>query len=277
VRGTNVGPPHGSPLRETLRLIDPDRYYFELKPGPSERSYETVGTLVRDGGQSLSKRMEQARAKWKLSVRDAALFMVGTYAWGVGGPAIACYVLSRRVPDISPENLALTFDGGGGLSEVALRSGRFAALPSDPAASHLEALVLADEAAMLGWMRERLVSGLGPLIEGVRGHARLGRRAAWRGVPDYVAQAFLMVGRDTEDQARYAADAEAFVSAPGSPMKSNTRFFVVEERGRRGAYLTRGVCCQAYKQPEHDNCDSCPMLSQEELERRALADLAARG
>ena len=273
----NVASRHDSPLREALKLIDPEKYYFDLRFGPPEGAYETVGSLTRDGGEGVARRMEQARTKWGLGARDSALFALGTYAWGVGGPAIALYVLSRRVPDISPENLALRFGEGGNFSEVALLRGGFAALPADPAADHPEAVVLRDEAEMLDWMRGRLVTGVGPLIEAVRRHARLSRGAAWRGLADYVAEAFLMTGWDTGDQARYAADAETFVGAPGSPFKSNTGFFVVEDRGRRGAYTTRGVCCQAYKESEHDNCDSCPMLTQEERERRALADLAARG
>jgi hypothetical protein len=92
-----------------------------------------------------------------------------------------------------------------------------------------------------------------------------------------VASAFLMVGWDTGDQARYATDAEAFLTGPHSPLRGNTSFFVVEHRGRRGAYITRGVCCQAYKDPEGRHCDPCPMLSQEERERRAIAELAVRG
>lgn len=277
MRAANIGARSDPPFQETLKLVDPEKYYFELKPGPTERSYETVDSLLRDGGVSLARRMEQARSKWSLSGRDAALFMVGTYAWSVGGPAIACYVLSRRVPDVSPENVALTFDGDGGLSEVSLRSERFAVLPSDPAADHPKALVLDDEAAMLVWMREKLVAGVEPLIGAVRNRARLSRRAAWRGVTDYVSSAFLMVARDTKDQARYAADAEAFVTDPGSPLRGSTRFFIVENRDHRGAYLTRGACCQAYKKPGYDNCDSCPMLTQEEREQRALVDLATRG
>jgi ferric iron reductase protein FhuF len=265
-----------SPLRETLGRIDPERYYFALTLGSPEDPYETVGSLTRNRGQSLARRMELVRTKWGLSVRDSALHAVGAYAWGVGGPAIACYVLSRRVPDVSPANVALSFDGNGGLSEVALLRPWFAVLPQDPAADHPEAVVVESAGAMLGWMRDRLVAGMEPLIDAVRHHARLGRRTAWSGTSDYVADAFLMVAWDTEDQARYAADAEVFVGDPDSSLKGNTKFFVVEERGRRGAYVTRGICCQAYKDPEHDNCDSCPMLLQEERERRALADLASR-
>lgn len=268
---------HILPLGETLKLLEPERYHFDLKPRPSEGGYETVFSLVRDGGRPLALLMGRARARWGLGGRDSALAQVGGYAWGVGGPAVASYVLSRRVPDVSPENVALRFDAGGGLSEVALIRQRFAVLPSDPAADHPNAVVLDDEAALLGWMRGRLVGGIEPLLEAARGHVRLGRRAAWVRVSDYAAYAFLMVGWDAGDQARYAADAEAFVTAPGSPLRGRTGFFVVESGSRRGAYLTRGVCCQAYKEPGHDNCDSCPMLTQGERERRAVADLAARG
>jgi hypothetical protein len=275
----NAAGSHDPPLRKTLDLVDREKYYFDLKLGAPDGApggaYETVDSLTRDGGRALARLMGLAQTRWKLSNRDAALAVVGEYAWGVGGPAIACYVLSRRVPDISPENVALRHDADEGLWEAALLRGRFAALPQDPAAGHPDAVVLDGESALLDWMRERLVAGIEPLLDAVRRHARVGKRGAWARVSDYAADAFLMAGWDTEDQARCAADAEAFVASPNSPLRGKTGFFVVEHRGRRGAFITRGVCCQGYKDPEHGNCDSCPMLTQEEREKRAIQSLAA--
>ena len=274
MKGSNTTATHAPPLEETLKLLDPEKYYFDLKPRPSGDEYETIDSLVRDDGRSLARLIEQAQARWGWSQRDSALTTIGGYAWRVGGPAIACYVLSRRVPDISPENVALRFDTDGGISEAALIHQRFAVLPQDPAADHPDAVVLGDEAALLEWMRGRLIAGVAPRLEAAREHVRIGRRAAWAQVSDYAGYAFLMVGWDAGDQARYAADAKAFLT--GLPLKGRTGLFVVEIGDRRGAYLTRGVCCRAYKDPAHDNCDYCPMLTQEERERRALADLVDR-
>lgn len=264
-----------SPLAETLERVDPEKYYFGMKLGVVGESWRRADSLARDDGEFLAAQMERTRTKWDLNNRDTAISLTGGYAWQVGGPAAVCYVLSRRVPDISPENLALRFDEDGGIAEAAVIGSRFAALPSDPAASHPDAVVLDSEAALLGWLRVRLEAGIEPLVVAVRSRMRISRRTLWSRAADLVTDAFLTAGFDTPDQARYAADADAFISTPGSPLRGNTGFFVVERDGRRGAFMTRAVCCHGYKDPEHGYCNSCPMLSQEERERLAVEELVS--
>jgi len=255
------------------RLLASNGYRFGPKLGAPAEGWTTAEVLASDR-KLLAEQTACLGERRDLSKRDAALYVLGSYAWGVGGPAIACHVLSRRVPDISPENVAVRFDGG--YCEAALVRERFAVLPADPAAGHPGAVVVADEAVLLGWMRERLVAGVEPLLEGLRTFVRIGERAARSRVADLASRAFLMVAADTDDPMRHAADAETFVTAPGSPLRGTTMFFVVERGGERATFLTRGACCRAYRRPGHGHCDSCPMLTKEEREERAIAQMAAR-
>ena len=262
-----------APPGETLRLLSSNGYRFGLKLGGTPEGWTTAEVLASDR-KLLAEQTARLGERRDLSKRDAGLYVLGSYAWGVGGSAIGCHVLSRRVPDISPENVAVRFDGGS--CEAALVRERFAVLPADPAAGHPGAVVVADEAVLLGWMRERLVAGVEPLLEGLRTFVRIGERAARSRVADLASRAFLMVAADTDDPMRHAADAETFVTAPGSPLRGTTMFFVVERGGERATFLTRGACCRAYRRPGHGHCDSCPMLTQEEREERAIAQMAAR-
>ncbi|MGH3088811.1 MAG: (2Fe-2S)-binding protein, partial [Rubrobacteraceae bacterium] len=129
-------------------------------------------------------------------------------------------------------------------------------------------VVLDDEPSLLGWMRDRLVAGIQPMVDLSREKTRVGRRAMWGRVSDMISQAMLMVAEEVPDPARYASDAEALIST--FPIKGDTKFFVVERNGERRAFVTRAICCQAYKYPEYGYCGSCPMLTQEERERLAV-------
>ncbi|BBL80957.1 hypothetical protein RxyAA322_28110 [Rubrobacter xylanophilus] len=261
-----------SPLSEALRLINPERHYFGMRTGAVEGGeWVAATTLVSDGGL-VGRQLERAQDRWGLRRREAAAYLVGSYAWGVGGPAVAAYVLARRIPDLSPENVHVRLDEGGGIPEAAVSDERFAALASDPAAGHPDAVTVAGEEELLGWMRERLLAGLEPLADLVGAITRVGARTLWGRAADLLAQSFLMVGGDTPDQVRYMQDARAFVS--GLPFGERVGFFVVESAGRRRAFMRRSVCCQAYKNPEYGYCLSCPVLSQEERERRAAEELA---
>ncbi|MCA3748827.1 MAG: (2Fe-2S)-binding protein [Rubrobacter sp.] len=261
-----------SPLAEALGLIDPERHYFRMRPVAGDGEGWVPATVLTSNEELAFRQIRRAQERWDLRRREAAAYLVGSYAWGVGGPAVAAYVLARRVPDLSPENVLVRLDEGGGIPEAAVRTGRFATLASDPAAGHPEAVPLPGEPALLGWMRERLIAGLDPLVSLVCGVTRVGGRTLWGRAADLLAQSFLMVGGDTPDQVGYMEDARAFVS--GLPFGERVSFFVVERGRQRRAFMTRSVCCQAYRNPEYGYCDSCPALSQEERERRAAEELA---
>ena len=194
---------------------------------------------------------------------EAALFLWG-YAWKVAAPPIACYLVERRVPDVGPENVALRIDDRGGVSELALRSARFAEVAGGPA----------DDADLLGWLRERLESHLAVVVGAVRACSPLGRRAPWALAADACADAFLHVGRKLGREQESCREAELFLAPrPGSRLRSRARFFTLEHAGRRETFLRRASCCLYYKVPAGAYCATCPLLPEPERERRLLADL----
>ncbi|MBX6764850.1 MAG: hypothetical protein IRY88_14425 [Rubrobacteraceae bacterium] len=263
----------GSPLTETLGLIEPSRYRFGMRLADGTAGLLPAHELIHDR-ELLARQLEGAMGRWNLNRREAATFMAGSYAWSVGGPAAAAYVLARRAPDVSPQNVLIGMEDGG-ILQVALARELFAALASDPAAGHPGATTLEDERGLLRWLRERLLEGLGPLIENAAGLARVGTRMPWARAADLVAHSFLVAGEDTAEQPRYAGDAADFINAPSfAAGGGRTDFLFVERGGVRRAFLVRGACCGSFRKGA-GYCDGCPALSREERLKRALNSLGS--
>lgn len=263
-----------SPLAETLGLIEPSRYHFGMYLADEVTGLLSARDFVH-GRERLARQLEGVRERWELGRREAAAFIAGSYAWNVGGPAVAAYVLARRAPEISPQNVLLGLDGDGGIREVALARELFATLAPDPASGHPWATPLENEDEMLRWLRVRLLEGLNPLIENVAGLAGIGTRMLWARAADLIAQGFLAAGEETPEQPRYAADAAAFIEDPKLASGGGRRDFVFVERGGvRRAFLVRGACCGSFRRG-FGYCDGCPALSQEEHVKRALASMGS--
>lgn len=261
------------PLQQTLDRSEALReaLILDARLGvPADGDWVSAEELVAEDSPELARRMEfllGLRGK-----RDAAMALAGSYARWLAGPAIVSYLLERRAPDLSPANVAVRFSEYGNVDAVAFRRGDFAALPSDPDLAHIDAVILPDEGESLRWLRQSLEDHLAPVIGGVRAITRVGERALWGRCADLCAHAFLAAGREIGTDA--GSKAEAFVSAPESPLNGRTRFFAIEHAGREQTCLVSGVCCQGYKVPGYGYCATCPLLSQEELERGAREALA---
>lgn len=238
---------------------------------PEDNSWTPLRKLTEDG-ESLREHLRLMRERWDLSNRNAAIGVVGHLVWQVGGAAIFLYATERRVPDLSPENITLRL-ADGGIEEVAFTSGRFAALSNDPASESAVA-TFEDEDGLRGWLREGLERMLDPVISEVRAATRVGKRTMYNRAADLAAQRMMGMDGVTGDGAWCGREAEKLVKSPDSPLDGATRFFTVEHEGREEIFLVRGCCCHAYKEPEHGYCGTCPLLSQEELEKRAAEAMA---
>lgn len=235
-----------------------------------------------DGWVSMRRLMEDAdflreqlaliKGRWDLDNRGSAIGVVGNLVWQVGGAAIFVYATGRRVPDLSPENIALRL-ADGDLEEVAFTKDGFAALADDPA-SESAALTFKDEDGLRDHLRRRLEGILEPVITEVRAATKVGKRTMWNRAADLAAQRLLQVGEITGDRAWCGREAEKLIKEPGSPFKGPTGFFTVRHEGRKEIFLVRGCCCHGYKDPEHGYCGTCPLLPQDERERRAVEELA---
>ena len=56
----------------------------------------------------------------------------GSYVWQLATAALGCYLITRRVPDVSAENVAVHVGDDGRVDEIRFLGGGFAVLAGDP-------------------------------------------------------------------------------------------------------------------------------------------------
>ncbi|MGJ3239114.1 MAG: (2Fe-2S)-binding protein [Anaerolineae bacterium] len=222
--------------------------------------------------QALTK---QASDYPNMDKRTQASYFINEYAWYVPLSALASYLLIRRVPDVSRDNMALrsaTYqweeDGESGEAErldVRYLSGTFACLADDVAATHPDAVVVPDDAALLNWLRVRLEAHMKPIIERVYRLSKLSKNAQWRLVADASAGQLLNLGKKIKQVDRAQAEGLAFVKVNGSPLNnSQTGYITLTCAGHTDTFRERGGCCRYYTvSAEGDYCGTCVLRTPE--------------
>ena len=277
----DVDPTH--PLTETLARVAHAANYFYGEIGGLETGWFLASDLIQENSAALEAALAfQATNHPNMDARSRGSYFIGEYTWFVPGVAVTAYMTERRVPDLSLENLALRFNkytwhengesGEGDRLEVRFLSGRFAALPDDPAAQHPDAVIVPDVNALRDWLRTSLETHLTPLIERINASTRLGRHAQWCLVADSCASLFLHGGTVIKDEAHGLAEGRAFIKAAGSPMKNpKTDYVSLQYLEHRDTYLTRGGCCRYYTFAEDgEKCSTCVLRKPEERDQLLL-------
>jgi hypothetical protein len=256
----------------------PDDGWFQAMTLCDQGSILLNGALTR-----------QAKDHPQMEARTRGAYLIGNYSWYVLLAGVAAYLAAARVPDFSPENVALRFrtytwhegedSGEAERMDVRFFSGRFACLPDDPAADHPDALVLPDPDALREWLRIRLEAHLSPLIEGVFAQTRLSRGAQWCLAADSCAALFLHVGQALGDAARGQGEGLKFVKAPGSPMNNDkTSYITLQHLDHCETFRLRGGCCRYYTVSEsgEDYCTTCVLRKPEDRNQRLLDYMAKK-
>lgn len=253
------------PLAETLAYL-PVAYDGSGEPsvrlGPPSSSgvwFSAHGLLGRQSGL-IDDALAEIGETFNARTRDVqAAYFFGAYAWYVLGAALAPYLFAKRVPDISPANMWATTTSGR-VSRIALRHGRFACLPDDPAANHPDATVIADADALLTHCRTEIEAHLGALIGIMRvRRIPLGPRAMWAMVSDYVVEiAIGTLGPAATDET-LAQIISPLVRNGKSPMNARSWFYQVEGDRQAAYFCDRNGCCLTYKIPGTEKCGSCPL------------------
>lgn len=275
------------PLRDTLARVGALDSYLGAELGPLEAGWFPATALLTPGSPALAEGLTRIVARYPGAERRVAgAFFIGEYAWSVPAAAVAAFLAEGRVPDLAPESIALRYrtytweeDGESGEGEridVRFLSGRFAALPDDPAADRDDANLLPDVDALRSWLREGLEAHLAPLIAAVEAETRLGRRAQWNLAADGLAAIFLHAGKLLGDQARGQAEGLACVKAAGSPFHNrDTGYLSVEVGGHCETFRAHGGCCLYYRVHPGENCSTCVLRPPAERVQR-LRDYVAR-
>lgn len=265
-----------TPLAATLECIGALDSYLAADLGPLEAGWFPASALIAPGSPELAEGLARSVARYPgAEARVAGSFFAGEYAWYLCAAATGAYLSEGRVPDLAAENVALRYrtytwhhgDASGEAERIDVRflSGRFAALPDDPAADHPDAEILPDATALRERLREGLEAHLAPVIAAVTAATRLGQRAQWNLVADAVANCFLVAGKALGDAERAQAEGLACIKAPGSPMRSSaTSYLTVEAEGHSESFCSRGGCCLYYRIKPGENCSTCVLRPQSE-------------
>ncbi|QIN79662.1 hypothetical protein GBA65_15265 [Rubrobacter marinus] len=194
----------------------------------------------------------------------AGSLFLRAYLWPILVPAVAAFLVDRRVPDVGAANVALRFDERGRADGVAFLEGRFAVLGGNEAAGAAGAVVLASEDEMTAWLGEGLaeahVPGLFAALR--RCGVRRSERALWGMVADLVAEAFGWAGPvlDLEHEAR--AFAEGMLDgSPHIPGKANHLTLVRD--GVPVRTRLKNACCLYYRVGDAP-CPTCPRAMRRE-------------
>lgn len=270
----------GHPLTGSLRRAGELSELFSLPvvDRSQEGWVQALSLFQNDDPRLRDLVMALGRDRWETNNRHAAgsAFLIA-YLTRITWPLISQYVLERRVPDVRLSNLAFHWDGQR-VDGTALNRPSFAALPTDPAGSHPDALVVADAAELYVQLKEWLFgSNLQIVVPSLRRAARASLKVSWNAVAASCAQAFNRLYEVTEDPGAVVRDADAFFGDPSSPVYQQVTMEVFAHRGKQGFFSRRAGCCLWWRtERSNDYCSNCILLTREQQDQRFRRILEGR-
>ncbi|MBN8591645.1 MAG: (2Fe-2S)-binding protein [Anaerolineae bacterium] len=263
-------------LMPSLETLSSLHSYLKVRTGsPEDTGWFSSLDLLEPGSTRLDELLTQIMtARETTDRRYGAMAFTNSY-WMMIAAALGCYYLAERVPFISADNLRFHFDGEGGyVDEITFLTGRFYCLPGDPDAGDTDAVCLPNREALATTLRDQLHEHLTPVIDRLKSHSPLGKRALWAAVADNAASIIITATQLLGQPERCEAEIEHLLQVVGSPLKGHSGALWVEHEGQQRAFLKRGSCCLSYGLPAHYGyCATCPLLSEAERVERLKAYL----
>jgi hypothetical protein len=257
------------PLASTVEGITAINEYLNVQLAPPVGDgWVTVEELIADRSPLREELLARIRRRYHTDDRHfVAMTFFGATIWQVVVASIASYLTARRVPQLNPANVMLRWDADGWADTVAIVNARFAALPDDPAADHVDVTIVADRDALRARLVEYIVSDYVPaLIDVTSATSPLGKHALWSVVADRCVGTIVWLAPQLNLTATCGTEVRALLQA--WPRKTRTNILAVEHAGRQELFLERSSCCLSYKVPEHGYCSTCPLVSREERVHR---------
>lgn len=189
--------------------------------------------------------------------QSPAALWFGHYIFNIMAVAATSYLVSGRVPDLRPEEIALRFDADGEPLAIAWEGRRFAALAHDPAAAHPDCTPLPDQDALRLHLAQQLEAHCQPLILSLRQNSRMGVAGLWLLARDYFSSSFTWVAEQLGDVTRGLHEARAAAALP-TQLARQRDFVCVEHAGLSYQLIDRVSCCLYYKTDDGHYCSNCP-------------------
>jgi FhuF 2Fe-2S C-terminal domain/Ferric iron reductase FhuF-like transporter len=202
------------------------------------------------------------------------------YQWPLLSTAIACFLLDRRVPDISVASCRVRYNPESEADALALGSRRFSALPDDPAANHPDATIVPDLAALRATLRTSIEAHLGMVIGQICAQLGCKPRGLWLNVADRCAGTLIWLMQEQGSAptlAQLEAEVEGLIRVSGSPLSSRQVGLIqLSHLSHSQVFLDRATCCYWYKTEGGEYCSTCPKRTAEDRNARLLAYLAEK-
>ncbi|MEM8857205.1 MAG: (2Fe-2S)-binding protein [Chloroflexota bacterium] len=269
------------PLTETFTQVKRVVEHVNAQLEPDDLlSWMAPSDLFGDSSQTLAdlrKFFEKSLKTTSKNVLGSAL--IQAYQWQIIMTAVGCFLVSKRVPDISLNNVRVKLfedneDGEVGVGQVAFITGRFFALPNDPAASHPDAEIVTDVAALRFRMRLGIVEHFNWVISRIGHYIGTKPRGLWLDVADNCVSTIIWFMQEIDANVASTAvehEIKSLIRIQGSPLNfRKLGIFTLTYKDKTQAHHNRASCCYWYRydDPEAGYCSSCPRRPMEE--RREL-------
>lgn len=279
--------PNDHPLQQTFTHIHQLNQYIGARFGmPTQPDWLSPTELFAPQSPTLAAQIDamQKRLHTK-AVNTIGGALIQEYQWPLISAAVGCFLVDRRVPDLHAEQIRLYVPATEDAEKeeehsarIAFSSGRFAALPDDPAAEHPAATIVPDLDALRDYLRNGLETHFGWVIERLSQALGCNPRGLWLYVTDRVASTLSWLMQEQNKQIGLSGiepEFNALLRVAGSPLVSKkVGFFELTYKDYTHVYLDRATCCFWYKSDDGDYCTTCPHRTKEDRNAQLLKYMA---
>ena len=255
-------------LREAGKL-DP---YFDMPVSDvNETGWSPAIALFQTGDNSLRELvMSYGYARWGTANNHvAASAFIIAYLTRFIYSMVAQYVLRKRVPRVTLENLAFHRTDGR-IDATGLRQPQFAVLPDDPAAGHPDAEVMHSETELYQQLNDWAFNcNVEIVIAALRRSVPASVKVSQNAVAAACAQALHRLYNRVEDKSMVLRAAETLFGDPSSLIYGQVSMEVIEHEGKSGFFARRAGCCLVWRTREGSGyCSNCILQPREEQTRQ---------
>lgn len=308
-RGRNIMT--DQPARERARILSAEDALRTLgrplpdRPAPPDRFAETLAAAAAFGprfelaaawsgspedrpkDRIVGSELTEAQLEHAVALRGAGLktpdLKVAANMWfqwychRMAAPLLASWVLHRRVPDVSAENITFRFDAEGRPEHIAMIAMRASGLPGDIATD----ADLNPTVDLLPEITRVLLDGhLLPLGERLKARYRLGAPITKGTIASQIGMALTTIDAQSSlTWEQVTTDALRLLEHTSPQLDSLTRsgdLICLQSTDRTGMFYRRGTCCLVYRAPNKSKCGGCPLHSDDDRARVYTDRLAER-
>lgn len=260
------------PLIRSLREAGELDPYFDMPvSNVKETGWIPAISLFQAEDTSLREMvMSYGYARWRTANNHvAASAFIIAYLTRFIYPMVGQYVLRRRVPRVTLENLAFHRTDGR-IDATGLRQPQFAVLPNDPSAGHPDAEVLHSEAELYRQLKDwTFKSNVEIVIAALCRSVPASFKVSQNAVAASCAQALHRLYNQMEDKSLVVRDAETLFGDPSSLIYRQVSMEVIEHEGRSGFFARRAGCCLIWRtRGDNGYCSNCILKPREEQTRQ---------